>query len=494
MNLLEPAHEASEHVDLVSEDVSGKFSYEAPVRRPYPRPIACIRPHVFKIYLLTVTCATCGYLLDAWFQSPHDTAMSSMFPSVPKTFVSRCKSASVPLVCLLFTWFHVWLALWMMFFPIKFWGIPPYLGWQGIVPRKTAPMARRACDAMIGNMITVEEFMDRIQPESFMTSLGDMVGKVCSEVLQRVAQKRLPKLWGALPVSVRVEILTMVKEDAKKHLGPAMMEMKTQIGQFLDIKDMAITAMVGEPTLMVEIFRKAAAREITFIQHFAAVMGVILGFVQLGLYSAVNNKHADYYILPVSGLIIGYLTNWLALKLTFKPTWPHILCCGYVNIQGVFLKRQREAADELSSLICSKVIDFRAMLAYTLRTTDSAFDEVLEIYEKHIHTAVDKGIGVCRHVLPLFTGKDALTGIKADVVSASLDVIPMYSKEIEEYFDTTMDIRSTLSWRLSRLTPPEFEDLIHPIFQEDEWILLLVGAVLGVIIGTFQAFVLEQIQ
>jgi hypothetical protein len=285
----------------------------------------------------------------------------------------------------------------------------------------------------------------------------------------------------------------MVNEDTRRHLGPAMMEMKNQIGQILDIKDMAVSAMVEEPTMMVEIFRKAAAREIRFIQHFAALMGVLFGFAQLGLYHACTGENADYYILPASGLIIGYLTNYLALKLTFKPTWPHILCCGYVNVQGVFLKRQREAADELSSLICSKVIDFRAMLAYALQTTDSGFDDVLEIYEKHIHTAVDKSIGVCRHVLPLFTGKDALGGIKADVVEASLDVIPMYSQEIEQYFDRTMDIRSTLSWRLSRLTPPEFEDIIHPIFQEDEWILLLVGAVLGVIIGAFQAFLLQKI-
>ena len=63
---------------------------------------------------------------------------------------------------------QVWLALQMMFFPIDFVGIParpivpscfglPINGWQGIVPRKAEVMARRACDRMIGNIVTIED-------------------------------------------------------------------------------------------------------------------------------------------------------------------------------------------------------------------------------------------------------------------------------------------------------------------------------------------------
>merc|ERR1711943_135869 len=81
-------------------------------------------------------------------------------------------------VSLLFTWFHVWLALQMMFYPINFWGLPrrpivpqwldlPINGWQGIIPRKAAVMAQRCCDKMIGNICTIEEFAGRIHPEHF---------------------------------------------------------------------------------------------------------------------------------------------------------------------------------------------------------------------------------------------------------------------------------------------------------------------------------------
>ena len=52
------------------------------------------------------------------------------------------------------------LALKMMFLPLEFKGIkPPYLGWQGVVPRKAAKMADTAADLMLGRLIKIDELM-----------------------------------------------------------------------------------------------------------------------------------------------------------------------------------------------------------------------------------------------------------------------------------------------------------------------------------------------
>ena len=45
---------------------------------------------------------------------------------------------------------------------------------------------------------------------------------------------------------------------------------------------------------------------------------------------------------------MGYVTNWLALKLIFNPTHPHKV--GPFTFQGVFLKRQYEASDRMAEL------------------------------------------------------------------------------------------------------------------------------------------------
>jgi hypothetical protein len=54
------------------------------------------------------------------------------------------------------------------------------------------------------------------------------------------------------------------------------------------------------------------------------------------------------------------------------------------------------------------------------------------------------------------------------------------------YVNEQLDIRDTLARRLKKLSSKEFEDLLHPVFQEDEMTLIATGGVLGAIAGGFQ--------
>jgi uncharacterized membrane protein YheB (UPF0754 family) len=224
-------------------------------------------------------------------------------------------------------------------------------------------------------------------------------------------------------------------------------------------------------------------------------MGLVLGLVQTGLYiwneKGPQYQYFDYILLPVSGLIIGYFTNYLAIKMTFSPIEAHIMCGGYVNIQGVFLKRQKEASIELAKLVCSQIIDARAMFEYMVNSGSSAgIDKVLEIYQTQIGRTVDNTVGMARSSIPMFVGEE-IDSVKKDVIDISLEILPRHSTAIEKYIDEMMCVEETLALRLTRVPPAEFEQIMHPIFEDDEWILLLCGAVLGIIIGLLQAWLMN---
>lgn len=486
---------------------AARFNYTPPERRPYPFLVGIVRRYIFRMFVFVVFVGSAATIGVMTYQLLSDASKERNSFGVPKDLIPVLKVVSVPLVSLLFTWFHVWLALQMMFYPIKFYGcgkavVPRWLGlpingWQGIVPRKADIMAQRCCEKMIGNIVTIEEFMDKVEPEHFFSTLQDVIGKISSEVLERVIMKRWPTLWAAFPASVQQELKLKVFEEVKKSFTPIFTELKRNINTILDIKSMAIDALVKEPKLMVDMFRSVAARELSFIQHVAAVMGFILGLVQVVLYMVLYDKgpYVDYVMLPVSGLIIGYFTNWLALKMTFQPVWPHMLCGSYVNIQGVFLKRQREASAKMAEVICANVVDARAMLQYMYdhpSTTDDGVLRVLEIYQRAIDRSVDESLGMAKNVAPRIMGPQ-LDSLKQDVLDFSIELLPGCTEEIEKYMDETMNVEATLSWRLARITPVEFERIIHPIFEEDEWILLFVGGFLGVIIGLLQAYALQNV-
>lgn len=46
------------------------------------------------------------------------------------------------------------------------------------------------------------------------------------------------------------------------------------------------------------------------------------------------------WTLPAGGAVVGYITNWLAIKLIFEPVDP--VKIGPFVLQGLFLKRQDE--------------------------------------------------------------------------------------------------------------------------------------------------------
>merc|ERR1719262_1407538 len=97
----------------------------------------------------------------------------------------------------------------------------------------------------------------------------------------------------------------------------------------------------------------------------------------------------------------------------FRPVHPHIVCGGYVNFQGVFLKRQAQVSAELTSMICEHLIYARRMLEFVIQSP--SFQEILGIYEKHMSLAIDQAMGQAKVVAPVVIGTSGVQDLKAEI-------------------------------------------------------------------------------
>eukprot|EP00446_Apocalathium_sp_SHHI-4_P009758 CAMPEP_0177156960 /NCGR_PEP_ID=MMETSP0367-20130122/3003_1 /TAXON_ID=447022 ORGANISM="Scrippsiella hangoei-like, Strain SHHI-4" /NCGR_SAMPLE_ID=MMETSP0367 /ASSEMBLY_ACC=CAM_ASM_000362 /LENGTH=500 /DNA_ID=CAMNT_0018602445 /DNA_START=174 /DNA_END=1677 /DNA_ORIENTATION=- len=431
----------------------------------------------------------------------HDTKL--LFLPCNYRWKDLFKYVTIPLVSTIFTWWHVWLGIQMCFYPVQFVGCcEPYLGWQGIVPRRAHIMATRSCDIMIGTLITVEEIIERINEEDFFSSLEHPLTETSAAVIDNLARRHCPDLWARLPEVVKAELRTKVMEQSRVMFGPVIEDLKTNINRIIDIKQMAIDILVENKPLLVKMFLQIGQREFVFIQHVSAVMGFFLGALQMTFWIILNHGEeghcqgaaghsfrcwGGFVILPVSGLIIGYFTNWLGITMIFRPVEPKIVCGGYVNLQGVFLKRQQQVSAELAKMICTHLVRAGKMLEYVVKK-DDVLNKVMTIYEGHIKEAVDKSLpGSFKVLAPRIYGDGTIDKFKKDIIDETLAELPKHSTEIENYMDRAFALQETLAYRLSRLHPARFEGMLHPVFQEDEWMVLLLGGVLGVLVGALQA-------
>ena len=83
-------------------------------------------------------------------------------------------------------------AIQMMFSPMEFVGIKPFLGWQGIVPRKAEKMAMISVDLMTSKLIKPSEIFGRLDPARIAKEIEVPMMAAAEDVVREVAQQYQP--------------------------------------------------------------------------------------------------------------------------------------------------------------------------------------------------------------------------------------------------------------------------------------------------------------
>ncbi|CEG44862.1 Protein of unknown function DUF445, transmembrane [Plasmopara halstedii] len=404
---------------------------------------------------------------------------------------SLVKYGSIPLVSVVFTYLHIWVALWMTFYPLKYAGclqIPNTntgLGWQGIVPNKGEKMARQAVQMMTKRLLHVSEIFARIEPSQVVRELEPILFSTIHTVVEDMALKYSPELWAVLPIKVKEEIIEKVKEESPAHIEALMDEIRNNIEDVFDLEDMVVTSMCKDKQLLVNMFITCGYSELAFIRNSGAYMGGIFGLIQMGIWFVYSDR---IVVFPVIGLLVGTITNWLALKMIFEPVNPKKYCG--ITFHGLFLRRQNEVAEVYGKMVARDVLNSRNIFEAILKGPYS--DRLFELVYDNVQEAVNAATQTTQKLINFSIGEEVYANIKDDVTNHIVEIFPESLRQIESYATVAMDLEVTLREKMKLLSSEQFENLLHPIFEEDEWKLVVMGGVLGVVIGLVQVFLINH--
>ena len=101
----------------------------------------------------------------------------------------------IPVISAFIGWFTNWLAVQMMFYPNDFVGIPPFLGWQGIVPASAERLARFSTRLITTKLLSLEELFQNFKGDAFASEMDAVVDQITEQILQEVAQKHAKVMW-----------------------------------------------------------------------------------------------------------------------------------------------------------------------------------------------------------------------------------------------------------------------------------------------------------
>lgn len=242
---------------------------------------------------------------------------------------------SMPFVAALIGYGTKIVAIEMMFKPVKFRGIKPFLGWQGIIPRRSARMAGILCDTLTSRLISAEEIVDRLDADRIAAEIDEPLRQGLRQVAEQMAAKYQPQLWESLPVRVRRMVIARIENETPAIVNGLVGDIKQNIEAVFDLKQMVISSLVKDKLLVEKLFRDVGKKEFAFIRRSGLYFGFTIGLVQMVAWAVLHNP----LVMPVFGLFTGWLTDWLALKMIFEPKEPKRYF-GLVTWQGLFLKRR----------------------------------------------------------------------------------------------------------------------------------------------------------
>jgi uncharacterized membrane protein YheB (UPF0754 family) len=391
--------------------------------------------------------------------------------------------AAMPVFMALIGYVTKVLAIRMMFAPIERRGWGPF-SWQGVVPRHSARMASIATDLITTRLVSPAEIIARLSPERLAEELQQPLQATVGEITSEVMADFQPGLWESMPHAAQALLVRRIQAEAPDVITELLYDIRADVDQLLDLKTMIVSRLVADKTLLNRIFQEAGSKEFTFIARSGIWFGFIIGLVQATAWAIWHNP----IILPIFGLFTGWFTDWLALKMIFRPVRPRHFV--FFTWQGLFLRRRGEVTQAYADLIARELITPHTLFEALL--TGPLSDRVFAMVQRHVQRVIDDQAGLVRPLVILAVGSTRYQAMKRSTAERVMARLPSTLAYVESYAEEALDIRRTLVHRMHGLSDEDFLLLIRPAFQSDEWILITVGALLGVSMGELQVLALER--
>ncbi len=327
-------------------------------------------------------------------------------------------------------WLINWTGLIMLFNPVRFHGIripglqelstllPRKLheipgimqggiGWQGIVPARAAKMGSIAVDKAIAKLGTPGEFYQQLDPDEIAEHIVEIFRPEVPAIVDRTMRQEHPGLWQNVPPRAKHAVYSRVQEALPEIVRQITDEIGEYIDQLLDPKLMVIDHFQRNPALVNRIFRDVGQRELRLMVNFGFLFGFLFGIPV----AIIAHFAHEWWLLPILGVIVGWVTNLLGMYVIFEPV--HERRIGPLKLHGLFLRRQTEVADVYAGIIADDVVTLENVGNFLLDGPRG--DRTRQMLEEAMGPAIDRAAGPARAAVRVAVGAREYDSIRESV-------------------------------------------------------------------------------
>lgn len=189
-----------------------------------------------------------------------------------------------------------------------------------------------------------------------------------------------------------------------------------------------------------------------------------------------------WLMMVLIGAWIGWITNWLAIKMLFHPYEEKRFLC--FRIQGVIPKRKKDIGSGIARVVEQELLSLRELLEQM--DTELIFRNIEKRMDEYLEENLEKEIQKAFPLAAMFLGKDSLekikTLVKQGVLSRKEEICSAFTSHLEE----NIDIQKMISDKIASFSFQKVEEIIFSLAKKELKHIEWVGAVLGAVIGGLQ--------
>lgn len=190
-------------------------------------------------------------------------------------------------------------------------------------------------------------------------------------------------------------------------------------------------------------------------------------------------------IMVIISAAIGWITNWVAIKMLFRPH--NEINLGLFKIQGLIPKRRAEIGVGIANVVQNELISIKDVIAnidkeeFSQRLND-LIDDVLE---KNLKAKVKEKFPVMQMFFSDKMAKDVSDTIKGIVMENQDKIFEVFSNYAEE----NIDFSTIITDKISNFSLDKLEEIITGLAKKELKHIEVIGAILGAFIGLVQYFI-----
>ncbi|CAM2394246.1 DUF445 domain-containing protein [Fusobacterium watanabei] len=179
---------------------------------------------------------------------------------------------------------------------------------------------------------------------------------------------------------------------------------------------------------------------------------------------------------------IGWITNWVAIKMLFRPHKE--INFGLFKIQGLIPKRKAEIGSGIANIIQNELISVKDVISNIDREEfskrlNSSIDKVLE---KNLKGKVKEKFPVLQMFFSDRMAKDVSNTIKDIIMENQEKIFEIFSNYAEE----NIDFEIIISDKISNFSLDKLEEIVTLLAKKELKHIEVIGAILGGLIGVAQ--------